>query len=107
MRGASEKQKKLYALLREHAASGRPLSLERILANTGYKDTAIKPMISKGLVPWLHKTTKDGYTVQGFNGISLERFQEALSQRKSGPPRPATKHSGVFASVGSSRVRIP
>jgi hypothetical protein len=99
MRSASDKQQKLYALLREYAANGRTLSLDRILSATGYKDTAIKPMISKGLVPWLHKTAKDSYTVQGFSGITLERFQEALSQRKNGPPRPVTRHMGVFGDL--------
>lgn len=99
MRNASDKQKKLYALLREYEANSRTLTLDRILTATGYKVTAIKPMISKGMVPWLHKTAKDSYTVQGFSGITLERFQEALSQRKIGPPRQVTKHIGVFGDL--------
>lgn len=99
MRSASDKQQKLYALLREYASNGRTLTLGRILIATGYKDTAIKPMISKGLVPWLHKNNKDSYVVQGFAGITLERFQDALSQRKAVPPRPATKHSGLFGDL--------
>jgi hypothetical protein len=99
MRNASDKQKRLYALLREHATNGKPIVLDRLLSATGYKATAIKPMISKGLVPWLHKTGKDTYLVQGFTGITLDRFQEALSQRKAGPPRPATKHTGLFGEL--------
>lgn len=96
---ATVKQKKLYALVRAYAASGRSLTLEVIVRETGYKPGAIGPHISKGYVPWLHKVAKDTYKVQGFDGISLERFCDALSQKKSGPPRPSTKHTGVFGDL--------
>jgi hypothetical protein len=96
---ATVRQKKLYALVRAHAASGQLLSLADMVRETGYKPGAIGPHISKGYVPWLHKVARDTYKVQGFDGITLERFCEALSQKKSGPPRPVTKHIGVFGDL--------
>lgn len=99
MRKATDKQNKLYALLRQYGASGYKLSVDRIIATTGYKPGAIKPLISKGHVPWLHRVSHDVYTVQGFEGITMDRFQEAMSQRKLGPPRPSTKHAGLFGDL--------
>jgi len=77
------KQRLLYQLFQEYAASGSVLSFEELLIRTGYKPNAAGPYISKGFWKrYLHEIARHEYTVHNMDGINIEDFCASISQKR-------------------------
>lgn len=77
------KQKRLYALFQEYAASAKVLTFQELLVRTEYKPNAAGPYISKGFWRrYLKEVAKHEYTVHNMDGVSLEDFCASISQKR-------------------------
>lgn len=78
-----ETQRKLYALFKEYATSGKRLTVPVILERTGFKENSARPYIAKGFWKrYLKQVAEDTFTVQNMDGVSLEDFCASISQKR-------------------------